>query len=237
MQREHKRWWSPSLGRDMDILVFGHSGAPLLAFPSSLGRYYEWEDFGMIASLAPQLESGSNQLICVDSVDAESLYNKQVDPYTRMSRHNQYQAYILNEVVPFVRHRAATDFIMVSGASFGAYHAANLYFKHPWTFRKLIALSGSYNIKSFMDGFYDQTVYFNNPVDFLPNLNDHNTLEAIRHNHTILSLGEFDPCKEGNEQLSGILRSKSIPHHYEVLHGAFGHDWPWWKEVIKSHIG
>ncbi|NNE34485.1 MAG: esterase, partial [Rhodothermales bacterium] len=97
----------------MDLLVFGHSGTPLLVFPSSLGRFYEWEDFGMISSLAPQLESGSNQLICVDSIDAESLYNKHVDPYTRMSRHNQYQAYVLNEVVPFVRHRAGTDFIMV----------------------------------------------------------------------------------------------------------------------------
>ncbi|MDX1739934.1 MAG: alpha/beta hydrolase-fold protein [Rhodothermales bacterium] len=237
MHREHKRWWSPSLGRDMDLLLFGHSGTPLLVFPSSLGRFFEWEDFGMVSALAHQLEGGHNQLVCVDSVDAESLYNKGVDPYTRINRHKQYQAYVLDEVVPFIRHRAGTDFIMVGGASFGAYHAANLYFKNPWTFRKLIAMSGSYDIKSFLNGFYDENVYFNNPVDYLPNLDDHNTLQAIRHNHTILTLGEFDPCRGGNEHLSGILNAKSIPHHYEVLHGAFGHDWPWWREVIKRHVG
>lgn len=237
MHREHKRWWSPSLGRDMDLLVFGHAGAPLLVFPSSLGRFYEWEDFGMVGALHNQLEHGLNQLICVDSVDAESLYNKHVDPYTRISRHKQYQGYIVNEVVPFIQQRAHTDFIMVSGASFGAYHAANLFFKHPWTFRKLIAMSGSFDIKSFLDGFYDENVYFNNPVDYLPNLNDHNTLEAIRRNHIVLSLGEFDPCKHGNDRLSYILNSKSIPHHFETLHGAFGHDWPWWRDSIRRHIG
>ena len=236
MHREHKRWWSPSLGRDMELLVFGHGGIPLLVFPSSLGRFYEWEDFGMVESLGGQLESGLNQLVCVDSVDAESLYNKHVDPYTRISRHRQYQNYIVNEVVPFIRQRAGTDFIMVSGASFGAYHAANLFFKYPWTFRKLIAMSGSYDIKSFLDGFYDENVYFNNPVDYLPSLDDHNTLEAIRRNHIILSVGEHDPCKQGNDRLSGILHAKSIPHHFEVLRWAFGHDWPWWRDSIRRHI-
>ncbi len=237
MHREHKRWWSPSLGRDMEMLVFGHAGTPLLAFPSSLGRFFEWEDFGMVGALRHQLESGINQLVCVDSVDSESLYNKRVDPYTRISRHRQYQDYIVNEVVPFIRHRAKTDFIMVSGASFGAYHAANLFFKHPWTFRKLIALSGAYDIKSFLDGFYDNNVYFNNPLDYLPNLGEHNALEAMRRNHIILSLGEHDPCRSANEHLRGILSAKSIGHHYEIIWGAFGHDWPWWRQVIGRHIG
>ncbi len=221
----------------MDLLVFGHTGTPLLVFPSSLGRFYEWEDFGMVRSLHHQIESGLNQLICVDSVDAESLYNKHVDPYTRFARHRQYQDYVVNEVVPFIRHRAHTDFIMVSGASFGAYHAANLFFKHPWTFRKLVAMSGSYDVKSFADGFYDDNVYFNNPVDYLPNISDHNTLEAMRRNHVILTLGEHDPCRNANERLSGILHAKSVPHTYDILHGAFGHDWPWWRDVIRRHIG
>ena len=237
MQREHKRWWSPSLGREMDMLVFGHAGTPLLVFPSSLGRFHEWEDFGMVHALRTQLENGFNYMICLDSVDAESLYNKHVDPYTRMIRHRQYQDYVVNEVVPFIRSQTRTDFIMVSGASFGAYHAANMLFKHPWTFRKLVAMSGSFDIRSFMDGFYDDNVYFNNPVDYLQNLEDRHTLQAIRGNHIILSFGEYDPCRHANERLGGILNSKSIPHHYEVLEGAFGHDWPWWRDTIWRHIG
>lgn len=48
MNREHHRWYSPSLGRDMDLLVFGHAGARLLVFPTSKGKFYEWKtvDYG-----------------------------------------------------------------------------------------------------------------------------------------------------------------------------------------------
>ncbi len=140
MHREYTKWWSPSLGRDMELLTFGHGGTPILAFPSSMGRYFEWEDFGMVEALTPQLENGHNQLICVDSVDAESFYNKDVDPYTRIQRHRQYERYVLDEVVPSIHARHG--FIITAGASFGAYHALNFVLKQPWHFGKLIAMSG-----------------------------------------------------------------------------------------------
>jgi len=56
MHREHRRWRSPSLGRDMDMLIFGHAGARVLVFPTSMGRFFEWEDRGMIAALGEHLE-------------------------------------------------------------------------------------------------------------------------------------------------------------------------------------
>lgn len=236
MKREYIKWWSPSLNREMELLCFGHAGTPLLVFPSSLGRFFEWEDFKMIEALQPQIETGQNQVICVDSVDAESLYNKSVDPFTRIQRHKQYERYILDEVVPFIKNRAQTDFIMTGGASFGAYHAANLVLKNPWTFGKLIALSGAYSIKSFMDGYYNEDVYFNSPVDYLPNLSDQNTLHAIRKTHIVLTVGEHDPCKDANFELSAILSGKGIPHTLEMLPNAFGHDWPWWRDLIRKHI-
>ena len=135
----------------MEMLVFGHSGIPLLVFPSSLGRYFEWEDFGMIKSLADKIEAGHNRVVCVDSIDGESFYNKNVHPQVRIRRHQQYEDYIVNEVVPFIQHLTGQSFIISSGASFGAYHAANFAFKHPHLFGKLVALSGAYDIKSFMD--------------------------------------------------------------------------------------
>lgn len=220
----------------MDVLVFGHAGTPILAFPSSLGRYHEWQDFGMVGAIDYQIESGFNQLICVDSVDAESLYNKSVDPYVRIKRHQQYEDYISQEVIPFIRNRGAGEFIIAAGASFGAYHAANLVFKYPWLFGKLIAMSGKFDIKSQLDGFYNDDVYFSNPEDYLPNLEDHGTLEAIRGNHIILTTGEFDPCKQANEHMSWILQSKSIGHRLDIQQGVFGHDWPFWRETIQQHI-
>jgi esterase/lipase superfamily enzyme len=220
----------------MELLVFGHGGTPLLVFPSSLGRFFEWEDFGMVGAIADKLESGDNRLVCVDSVDSESFYNRGVDPYVRMSRHLQYQRYITDEVVPFITGPLGATFIIVGGASFGAYHAANLFFKHPWTFGKLISLSGAFDIRSFMDGFYDDNVYFNNPVDYLSNLDDAGTLQALRRNHVILGLGEHDPCREANEYLSSVLNSKSIGHTFDRIPGAFGHDWPWWRDQLRRHI-
>ena len=34
------------------VLVFGHHGRPLLVFPAQEGRRYEWEERGMIATIA-----------------------------------------------------------------------------------------------------------------------------------------------------------------------------------------
>ncbi len=235
MHRDHTKWWSPSLGRDMELLTFGHAGTPILAFPSSMGRFHEWEDFGMVGALADQLEDGQNQLICVDSVDAESFYNKDVDPFTRIQRHRQYERYILNEVVPSIRAR--DNFIIAAGASFGAYHAVNFVFKQPWQFGKLIAMSGSFDIRSHLDGFYNDDVFFSNPVDYLPGLHDAGTLDALRRNHLILTTAEHDPCKDANFHLSHLLNEKGINHKLDFENGVFGHDWPWWREVIRKHIG
>ncbi|MEM1126404.1 MAG: alpha/beta hydrolase-fold protein [Bacteroidota bacterium] len=235
MHQEYIKWWSHSLGRDMEVLIFGHAGTPILAFPSSMGRHHEWKDFGMVDALGHQLAAGHNQLICVDSVDAESLYNKGVDPYTRIKRHQQYESYILNEMVPSIRQHHG--FVIAAGASFGAYHAANFVFKRPDLFGKLIAMSGSFDIKSFLDGFYNDDVYFSNPVDYMPNLGDSHVLDGIRRNHLIFTTAEHDPCKEANVYLSRVLDSKGIGHTLDFQNGTFGHDWPWWREQIQRHIG
>lgn len=237
MHREYVKWHSPSLGREMEILVFGHSGTPILAFPSSLGRFHEWEDFGMVRALSDQLGGGQNRLYCVDSVDAESLYNRGVDPYVRIKRHQQYEQYIFNEVIPFVHNTSGQRFIIGTGASFGAYHAANMMLKRPWDFGKLIALSGIFDIKSRFDGFYNDDVYFSSPRDYIPNMNDPGTLDAIRKNHIILSTAEYDPCKDDNYHMSYQLNQKGIHHTLDVQQGVFGHDWPFWAELVKKHIG
>ena len=236
MHREYKKWFSPSLGRDMELLVHGHSGTPILVFPSSMGRFYEWEDFKMIEALAPQISSGSNQLICVDSVDKETFYNKNVDPFTRMMRYQQYQNYIFNEVMPFIYSRAHNQYVIVAGASFGAYHAINIGLKQPVFFNKIIAMSGSYDIKNFMDGFYDNNVYFNNPVDFMSNLSDYYTLEQIRSLDIRLMCGDHDVCWDPTQRFSEILYSVGVNHTYDFwAHGTI-HDWPSWREMIKKHI-
>ncbi len=235
MQRDYVSWHSPRLGRTMELLVFGHAGTPVVAFPSSRGRFHEWEDFGMVAALAGKLDAGHNMLFCADSVDEESLYNRGVHPRVRIVRHRQYERYVMDELLPFAQHRARREFVIATGASFGAYHAVNFVFKQPWRFGKLISLSGAFDIRTQLDGHYDDDVYFSNPIDYLPNLRDEGTLDALRRTPIVLTAGEHDPCRGANDHLSRVLHEKSIGHHYERADG-FGHDWPWWRDQIRRHV-
>ncbi len=85
----------------MELLVFGHAGARVLAFPTSNGKFYEWEDRGMPDVIRESLEKGWLQLYCVDSADSESWYAFWTTPAGRAYRYAQYDSYLYNEVLPF----------------------------------------------------------------------------------------------------------------------------------------
>src|ERR1700744_3006961 len=115
MQREYFRWWSHDLGRDMDLLCFGHAGTKVLVFPTSMGRFFEYENNGMVAAIADRIEAGQLQLFCVDSVDAESWYNKGAHPYWRVQRHMQYERYIVGEVLPMMEQKNPKQRLIATG--------------------------------------------------------------------------------------------------------------------------
>ena len=134
MKREYHKWYSPSLGREMELLLFGHAGQPVLICPTSCGRFYEFEDRGMVGVAAHQLEHGHHQFFCVDSIDGESWYNRRVPARWRIARHLQYENYLMNEVVPLIRQINGAPNLATLGCSFGGYHAANIAFRHPDVF-------------------------------------------------------------------------------------------------------
>jgi esterase/lipase superfamily enzyme len=221
----------------MEILVFGHGGAPVIVFPTSMGRFYDYEDRGMVSALAGPLERGTVQLFCVDSVDAESLYNRRVSPRARIVRHTQFDRYVLTEVIPFALGKTPDRHLVVTGCSFGGYHAVNFALRHPAEVRGCISLSGVFDIKPFLDGHYDDDVYFNNPVDYLPNLNDDWYLHRFRTRlRLVLAAGEHDNCLDANLKLSGILRDKGVNHHMDVWGDGTGHDWPWWRSMAATYM-
>src|SRR3712207_1695427 len=89
MNREYHKWYSPRLGRDMELLLYGWGGRPVIAFPTSFGRFYQNEDFSLIHSVSDRLENGHLQIVCVDAVDTESWYNRSIPTHERARRHNQ----------------------------------------------------------------------------------------------------------------------------------------------------
>ena len=236
MHRSHHRWFSPSLGRDMELLLFGHAGAPVIVFPTSMGRFFDWEDRGMVAALEQHLEEGWVQLICVDSVDAETWYGTGAPPQARLERHTGYERYILGEVVPAVRHHNDNTFWMTTGCSFGAFHAVNLALRHPGLIRRTIGLSGIYDVKRYLDGYYDDTLYFNNPVDYTANLHDPTQIGLLQQQDIIVVSGREDVNVATAERLSGNLWRVNVGNALRLWEG-WAHDWPYWQSMIRLYIG
>jgi esterase/lipase superfamily enzyme len=236
MHRQHHRWYARSLGRDMDLLQFGHAGPPMLVFPSSMGAFFEYEDRGMIDAVRDKLEHGALQLYCVSSVDGESWYNRHIHPRQRLRRHLQYEDYILGDVVSLVHHVNRHPAIGVTGCSFGAYHAMILALRHPYTFSWCVTMSGAFDVSQFLHGYFDEDCYFLNPPSFLPNLHDAYYLDQYRRNKWVLVTGEYDICRAANESFSRLLHHKGIPHALHVWGNGSKHDWPDWRPMAAAYL-
>lgn len=231
MKEEHLKWYSPTLGKDLEMLVFGHSGYPVIIFPTTMGRYYEARDFKLIESARWFVEQGMVQLYCPDSINDLSWYNKSIHPAEKVRRHTLYDKAIKEELVEKIRWNTPSGKVAVAGCSFGGYQAANFAFRHPELVSHMISMSGSFSITSFMDGFTDENVYFNNPVDFVPNMN-HPDLWKMK---IILGTSEWDICRPSNQELSTILKNKNVAHWYDER-GWKEHDWPLWCEMLPHYL-
>jgi esterase/lipase superfamily enzyme len=236
VKREWHKWFSPRLGRDMELLVFGHAGLPTIVFPTSCGRYYEFEDRGMVHAVAGQIERGEIQLFCVDSVDAESWYNRDVGPRWRIARHMQYESYVMDEVVPLVRALGSWGQLAALGASFGGYHAVNIALRHPDVFKGFLSMGAAFDLSSFLGGYHDQDVYFNLPTQYLPNVGDPWFLDRYRQNTYVLATGEWDICRGRTEHMAEIMRHKGIPVRLDVWGDRSMHDWPEWIKMIQAYL-
>jgi len=239
MNRERHRWFSHRLGKEMGINVYGHYGLPLVVFPTSGGDEDEYEGQGMIGALAHHIDGGRVKIFCVNSMNNEGWYNKQAHPRHRSYVQAMYDAYVTFEVVPFIYDNTRTPGIALSttGASFGAYHAANTLLKHPDVFKRCLALSGVYDVRKFMDGDYDDNFYFNNPVDYVANLGDP---YYIGHLHTCdirLATGH-GPWEDSGPtyRLSEVLSAKGLPHSVDNWGADGGHDWPYWKKQMDLYV-
>jgi len=234
MRRDYIKWYSPSLHRDMELLAFGERGFPCVVFPTSGGRFWEYEERGMVNALRPKIERGELQVICVDSVDQESWYNRRASPADRLHRQNAFDAYLVYEVTPFVRDRTSWPQLGTTGCSFGGYHAINFALRHPDIVTYAVSMSGAFDVpKRFLNGFYNQDAYLNAPLDYLPNLADHWFLDRFRHNYYVLVVGNGDPQFDQNVKLAHLFGVKGIPHILDVWEG-FGHDWPWWHSMAAK---
>ncbi|MBD5655040.1 MAG: esterase family protein [Candidatus Eremiobacteraeota bacterium] len=231
MERTYEKWFSPALERDMELLRFGRSGYPVVTFPTSMGRFFQYEDTGLVGRLEEKIERGDLQLVCVDSVDAESWYNEAAPPVERGRRHERYDAYIRDEIVPYAQECGNHDAVGVFGCSFGAYHAANFAGRHPDVVSKAVCFSGVYDVSRFTDGYWDDTDYYNSPAAYIANMNAA-WVHRLRGVEWIIATGEYDALAPDNRNFDAVLTRKGIPHHTEIWPGVNGHDWEFWNDAV-----
>ena len=216
---------------DIEMLIFGHAGYPVILFPTTMGKYYECKDFQLIESARWFLEQGLVQIFCPDSINDKSWYNKSIHPAEKVKNHIWYDRFIMDELVPKICQDKKMAKVALAGPSFGGYLAANLAFKHPDRVSHLFSMSGSFDISSFLDGYHDDNVYFNNPVEYLPE-NNHPDLWNLK---IVLGVGEWDICLEANQILADILNKKNIPYWFDLKKWA-KHDWPIWRDMFPHYL-
>jgi esterase/lipase superfamily enzyme len=242
VRRQYHKWFSHRLGREMELLVFGHAGAKVLIFPTRQGRFYDYENWGLVNALSPTIEAGNLRLFCVDGVDSESLYCRSASPPDRIRRHRVYESYILEEVIPLMRAENGSPALIAHGCSVGAYHAMSLVLRHPSLFCKVVALSGRYDLtravgpfEDLFSGYYDEDIYFFTPMHFLPNLDDSGLLDAIRRIEITMAVGEQDPFHDSNQRLSGAFSAKRIRHQLAIWPGE-AHRARYWREMVSQYL-
>lgn len=241
MLRRYERVYSPAIGREMQVLSFGHYGAPVIAFPSGGGQFYDFENNGMIGAIAQLIDAGKVKVYCPEGLDRETWLNQGRDPHWRAVRHTDYQDFIINNLVPAIRFDCHSDDIRlgVTGSSLGAFHAANFALKFPHIFHYALCMSGRYDLEDIAGASGSQEVYFNNPVAYVANLHGGGLEHVRRNTHLALVCGQGaweDKCLRDTHRLADLLAGKGISHERDIWGHDVEHHWYWWRRQINHHF-
>jgi esterase/lipase superfamily enzyme len=239
MERQLTTWHSPALNKEMPVAIYGNYGFALLLVPTASADYLEYERFQMMDSLQHFIDGGKVKVFSINSINNESWLNNHMDPRHKSIRHHQFNEYVFNEVVPFIRSNTSWETpIITCGASFGALHSMNLFLKRPDIINGVIAMSGVYDLTEYTKGYFDDDVYFNSPIHYMPNLTDHGVLEQIRrsgHIHILTGSGAYeDPSSSG--RFAKILYDKNIWYELDTWGQEWPHDWNTWRAMLPQYL-
>ena len=215
------------------MLVFGEHGEPFILFPIAGGRYFELKDNGFVNALSNKINNGEIKLYCPDTIDNESWQNYGIEPAERVKKHLLYEKLVLNDVIGFAKYETEKEKVGVIGLGLGGYHAFNLALKYPDKFHTCITLSGNFNIKRFIYGYYDENCYFNNPIDYLPGLNDKWYLNHLKKMNISIYAFEHDDTFQENIEASSLLNEKKVTHNFHNQNGEKG-DWGNWNRIVQN---
>ncbi|MDO4322281.1 MAG: alpha/beta hydrolase-fold protein [Lachnospiraceae bacterium] len=245
MEIQYFKQYSPALGLDMECKVYGHAGRPVLFIPCQDGRFFDFENYQMIDVWAPWLETGDVMVFSIDTMDRETWSNAGGDPRWRIERYEQWIRYITDEMVPFMRwmvneRNGWTGYpgIMAFGCSLGATHAANLYFRRPDLFDRLLALSGLYTAEYGFGSYMDDLIYNNSPIHYLGGMpEDHPYIELYNLKKAVICVGQGPwEMPDYTRQLDTVLAQKGIHAWVDYWGYDCCHDWCWWYSQVEYFL-
>jgi esterase/lipase superfamily enzyme len=240
VSRRMDGWHSPSLDLPMPIVTYGDRGRPLLLFPTAAADFLENERFFLVKAVEPAILAGHVRVFSIDSINRLAWMDSAVPVPEQARRQAVYSKYVEHEVVPYIRHACGDPAVRITttGASFGAFHAANGLFRRPDLFDGLIGMSGFYDLEpDYLKGYSDDNCYFNNPAWYLRDVHGAQ-LEMLRTSCRILLVsgrGAYE-APQASQQLSDLLRAKDIRHVMDYWGEDVNHDWPWWRRMLPHYL-
>ena len=245
MEIRYYKEYSRFLNQDMEYKSYGTTGVPVLYIPCQDGRFYDFENFGMLDHLCGWIECGAIRVFAVDTVDVQSLSAGWKPEWERAVRQEAYFHYITEELAMRIfqicgeQGAPVSDGLMAVGFSLGAYHAANFYFRRPDLFTRAICCSGIYSLRELFGAYSDENVYNNSPIDFLRGMPaEHPYIRKYNETRLAVCCGQGaweHPMLENTRELEAILREKKIYEWIDIWGMDVSHDWYWWKKQI-DHI-
>ncbi|MBP5287405.1 MAG: prolyl oligopeptidase family serine peptidase [Elusimicrobiales bacterium] len=238
MNINYHKIFSKELNEDFEMKVYGHAGKPVMVFPTSCGRFWDYEDHGMIEAMQEFINNGEIIVAAVDGRDEESWYKPVRDEWIGR-RQDDYERCIMHDVIPFLRETYGMDEkYLATGNSFGAFHSANISLKHPEYFDSAICLSGVYAMSREMDGYFDEGIYFNSPSLYMQNLSDSEIINRLRNNYYVISHGRgaWEAWNDQAEALADALWKRDITVWYDPWGEEWPHDWNTWLLQIKKYL-
>lgn len=224
----------------MPIVRYGNWGHPLLLYPTAQSDLLDCERFFLIKSIEPLIFAGRVTVFSINSINEHAWMNDSVPVRESARRQALFSGYVEEEVVPFIRRAVQNDQarIGVSGASFGAFHAANQFFRRPELFDALIAMSGFYDLApSYTQGQMNDDIYFNNPMSFVPNIHDEHHLNMIRQGqiHIVSGQGAHE-APQASRRFSQMLWDHGIWNNLDMWGRDMKHDWPTWRAMLPYFL-
>lgn len=239
MERKIRTIESQNLKKDVDVAVYGHFGSTLLMFSTQADNCFENEENGLISAIEPFIRSGKIRVYSVPTDNAENWLHPTKSPEQKSEKHYDFNNFVIEEALPLIYEDCGGVVpIITVGANLGAFHAVNTYFRRPDLFIGAIGMSGIYNLQEYACGYYDDNCYFNSPMHYLPNLEDHHWLSYLKsRKHLYLASGSGENERpDCTSDLANILSYKGIPHSVEIWGPEWAKNWETWKVMLPQII-